>query len=234
MSEATAEGFFPRRRARAKRSLRDFANDIRYRWERTDVAKKRWDKDEDGHYQGRRIIDRDSRVDKGVWLGGGREALVVDFDKDEYLKGLYGQIMKKMEKRYGRFRKSKALRLVYDEVDAAFPKRKHGQVESFIKEQVYQPGIKVYLGNFIVGRTGECRHMALACAAILEKMGDEGHLGGTARVNRNSQEKGVHGWCRYTTGTGVPYILDVAERYFGSLEESRGSASWDYFKPGDK
>lgn len=205
----------------------------RSNWDRTDLAKRTWDKDKDGHYQGRRIIDRDSRLNGGVWLGGEREALVVDFDKDEYLKGLYGQIMKKMERHYGGFRKSRALRLVYDEVDAAFPKRKREQVESFIEGQGYQPGAKAYLGNFIAGRTGECRHMALTCAAILEKMGDEGHLEGTARVNRNSQEKGAHGWCRYTTSTGVPYVLDVAGRYFGPVKESCGS-SWNYFKPGDK
>jgi hypothetical protein len=97
---------------------------------------------------------------------------------------------------------------------------------------------EIELGAFMRAGVGVCRHQALVCAAVLEDFKDAGYLDGHISVDRNERwnpddekDKGGHAWVRYTTPKGTPYILDVAQNYFGTLEDSTEAARWNYLRP---
>jgi hypothetical protein len=170
----------------------------------------------------------------------GREAIVVDWRHEGSRRGsvslatLYDAAVERATVE-GRFRKSLALKAVYNTVNEHFLDRSVAGIERVNQSLGAGPDRKVHIDCYIAARTGVCRHMALACAAILERMVESQLLAGQVSQDRNSiPGKGAHAWCRYTSSTGAVVILDPMQGFFGTLEESRYTALWDYARPEER
>ncbi len=202
-------------------------------WDRTHFSEKRLeDVLEGGMYRGRRIIKRDSPIDGGVYLGAGeREAIVVDSEKYTEIKRLYE--IAKEKALVGKVDISVAKYLI---LNAVFGTVK----EAMAYNEAAADGLaaicnsgsdgKITLDLFIKNKIGVCRHMALACGALLELFKKDGYIRGNASIDRNTG-KGGHAWCRYTNSGGEVYILDVAQGYIGRIEKAK---NWDYRRPDEQ
>ena len=212
-------------------------------WERTRLAEQRLPTipEEKGRFRGREMIHHDSPIAGRVCVGSfGREAIVVDWrhegrpGRGASLATLYDSAVERATVE-GRFRKSLALRAVYDTVNEHFIDRSSTGVERLNQSVGAGSDTKVHLDCYISRKTGVCRHIALTCAAILEHMIDNGLLAGRVSNDRNSiADQGAHAWCRYTSSTGTVFILDVMQKFFGTLEESTRLAAWDYARPEER
>jgi len=219
-------------------------------WGQTIVVKKRLNLEKqldyiDGNpfYQGRRLIERDSPIDKGVYLGKHqREAIVVDSEKYPELKRLYGIAEPRTRgvdsKGNKVFYRNKVLGAVYDTVMENMKYDNDG-VEKIVDEFNVGNDGKIALDVFLQRKKGVCRHMGLTSAALLEMFKKNGYIRGKVSVDRNQEEDGGrHVWCRYTCNNGEVVILDVAQHFFGFLEkaeEKRKSENpiWSYARPED-
>ncbi|MFA5183506.1 MAG: hypothetical protein WC405_19510 [Syntrophales bacterium] len=173
----------------------------------------------------------------GVYLGKSqRDAITVDIDPSRgyvQLQALYDKA-KAAASINGEVRRGLILNAVYEAVNSAFRTRNENAVQSLLAKYGVGPDQKIALDVFIAEGTGVCRHVSLACTALLEMFKKEGHIRGTASVDRNGLEIGAHAWCRYTSSSGEVFILDPMHGYIGSLNESRENAYWDYFRPEDR
>lgn len=211
-------------------------------WERTRLAEERLPsiRLNDGLFKGREIIRRDSRIDGGVCLGAhGREAIVVDWRHEanpgtaRSLAALYNEAVNRATDEQG-FHRGRALQAVYNTVNEHFIERTPTGIERTNRYVGARSDDKVHIDCFISARTGVCRHMALVCAAILERMADEGLVRGHASHDRNSiPGQGAHAWCRYTSSVGEVFILDPMQGFFGTLKESQELEAWNYARPED-
>ena len=97
------------------------------------------------------------------------------------------------------------------------------------------PDQKIGLNNYIRDGVGVCRHQALLCGYLLERLVAEHHLSGTVSVDRNQVEGlGGHAWARYTTSGDKVIVLDVAQDYLGRLNDmSQDQNRWFYERPKD-
>ncbi len=182
-------------------------------------------------YQGRPIIDSDTRINGGVYLGSSaREAIVVDFEKDDALQSLYEEAKRRSLDESGHMDEHQALLQVYVAVKEAM-ETSGAAVYQLVTDNDLGNNGKVYLGSFIDNHIGVCRHQNLACAAILERFIDEGLLHGSVSIDRSRNEKGGHAWCRYTTSTGRVTIVDVTHEFVGDVTDG---ALWDYRRPSDQ
>ena len=162
------------------------------------------------YYEGRFVIHRNTRIDGGVCLGSGvREAIIVDSKKYPMVNHLYAILRSKIRGR------DTALSDVYNLVDETLK-----YDEAFALEAARRfPDQKVALDFFIEHRKGVCRHMALLCGVLLEKLCDDRVLGGKPSIDRNSIPMvGGHAWCRYTNSAGDVFILDIAQHFLGELD----------------
>jgi len=188
-------------------------------------------------FQGRRVIGRDMPVIGGVSLGvGRREAITVDIDSSRgytKLRELYGQA-RLAASTGGAVERNRVLPAVYETVNSAFKNRSTEAVNALLAKYKVGPDQKIALDVFIAEGVGVCRHVSLACAALLEMFKQEGHIRGEISVDRNGTDEGAHAWCRYTSYSGEVVILDVMQGYFGTLNESTEKAYWDYFRPKDR
>ncbi|EKD64692.1 MAG: hypothetical protein ACD_50C00323G0007, partial [uncultured bacterium] len=74
---------------------------------------------------------------------------------------------------------------------------------------------------------------ALLAGYLLEKLTQEGILGGKVSVDRNFIEgRGGHAWVRYTNSREEVFILDPAQDYKGTLKDAPKNG-WDYRRPED-
>lgn len=189
-------------------------------------------------YQGRKLIGRDSRIDGGVYFGTyGGEAIVVDSEKypDSYQR-LFDQVVTKASSD-GKVQRDKVLEAVFDTVKDNIKYSQQG-VDQINAEMAVQNGDKIELSTYIDSGFGVCRHQALAAGLLLEKMKEAGHIRGQVSVDRSQKwnpikgEREGHAWVRYTSHSGDVMILDVAQNYFGLLEDSEGDKhGWDYLRP---
>lgn len=212
-------------------------------WDRTRAAEERLPQIpvEHGYFKGRLMIHHDSPIAGGVCVGSyGREAIVVDWrnearrNRGASLATLYDTAVQRATVE-GRFRKSLALQAVYNTVDEHFIDRSNAGVARVNRGVRAGPDTKVHIDCYIEARAGVCRHMALTCAAILERMVEQGLLAGKVSNDRNSLSgQGAHAWCRYTSSTGGIVILDVMQKFFGSIEKAQKLASWDYTRPEER
>jgi hypothetical protein len=193
----------------------------------------------------REIIDHtttdvEGKVDIRNW-GAGGEALVVDskkypegFDK---LRDLYADEASEPERDFG-YPVDPEWRVLRD-IQRAVTKSMDYDLDAV--EKIYPQSAgdgrieKVSLGDFILEGKGVCRHMALAAAWLGGELKKKGELEGTttAGVNQND-ELGAHEWARYTTPDGRVYIIDPAQKFFGTLENAANRAYWDYFDEGER
>lgn len=199
-------------------------------------------------YGGRSMIKRDSRIEGGVYYGTyGGEAIVVDSEKrpQKYTE-LLGQVTEGSRNKQGAIDRSQVLEATFNAVSKNMKYSQEG-VDKLLKEvaqanggQEFKDGTKINLSEFLEDGVGVCRHQALATAWVLEKMKDQGYIRGQVSVDRNMtwSPKGElegHAWVRYTSNSGKVMILDVAQGYFGTLEESEGRKhGWDYMRPEEK
>lgn len=193
-----------------------------------------------GKWQGRDLIHRDSRINKGVYLcaGVGREPLgeacVVDDSKMPALLSCYEELKRRAgeaSERTGLPLKQLMLETAFGLTQEVMPYNSD-YVESVANQHV--AGAKVGLDVYLYGAGGVCRHQALLAGYLIEKMVDEGILHGKVSVDRNFVPgEGGHAWVRYTNSGGEVFILDTAQNYCGSLERSKKEAGWDYRRPNE-
>lgn len=195
-------------------------------------------KDEDGRiramFQGRPIIERDTRINGGINVGTKpREAIVVDDTKDGILLGAYLVLLGRQRARAaiegGDF-KDKILNEAFDLARELMPYNSYKVDQLNIKNGLNND-TKVQLGFYIRNKCGVCRHQALLVAYLLEKLIDEGYLQGSVSYNRNTMEEGGHGFVRYTNSRGKVIIIDPAQDLGGLIHEIPKDA-WDYRQPG--
>ena len=200
-------------------------------WDRTKILELRLeDVIKNDTYLGRPIIKRDAPIDGGVYLGGSeREALVVNSQKAPWLNHAYLVACEKTRHK-GKIKKTLIPGATYLTVRELLSFDSPA-VDKLTRD--YPADQKVSLGHFLQEGKGVCRHMALLAAFILEKFQKEGHLNGKVSVDRNSLYPGAHAWCRYTNSAGKVFILDAAQKYFGTLEDSPKHATWHYFRDSD-
>lgn len=189
----------------------------------------------EGFFKDRLIIGRDTRINGGVYLGGSaREAIVVDDKKDASLDRIYQALLerrRKAEQEQGKAFKDGILEEVWDLVNQVMPFDKNN-VEKVVAT-LTEPDAKIALSRFIGG--GVCRHQALLTGYLLERLSNEGRVGGKVSVDRNYVPgKGGHAWVRYTNSIGAVYILDSAQKYIGALKDMDPTKErWFYERPED-
>ena len=204
-------------------------------------------------YKGRPVIKRDSPVNGGVYIVPGiQEAIVVNDgtkprDGEQVNEKL--SVNESYQRAYRAFvTKARAKGVEADHVIKTSQTREtmEAALES-VKEQLrYDIGIaieaeqefpdkKMNLNWFMEQKKGVCRHQALLAAYFIEKAINGGYMRGSASVDRNRiPGKGGHAWMRYTSAEGQVFIVDPAQDFVGTLEESRQAAEWDYSRPEDK
>jgi len=202
------------------------------RWDRTQFMGARLeDVLEEGMYRGRRVIHKDTPIDGGVYLGAYlREAIVVDSEKYTEISRIYNIAKEKagVERNDGRL-KERVLNAVFDTVKESM---NYDEAAAHRLVDIYKSGTdgKIALDVFIKNKVGVCRHMALACGALLELFKKDGYIRGNASIDRNTDRRG-HVWCRYTNSGGDVFILDVARNYIGLLKDAK---NWDYRRPDEQ
>jgi hypothetical protein len=196
-----------------------------------------------GKFGGRRLIARDSKISGGVYYGTyGGEAIVVDPTKypkyyDKWYKTAVAAATEK-----GKVQRNRVLGATFSTVSQEMPYSQAGvdrvlaRIAKRGSQGTFEDGTKVELSAFMHDHVGVCRHQALVVGALLERFVDDGHIRGSVSVDRNimwqpTGDIGGHAWVRYTTNGGTPYILDVAQGYFGTLADSPQKAQWNYLRP---
>jgi hypothetical protein len=190
-----------------------------------------------GTFKGRPIIGHDTRINGGVYLGGGaREAIVVDDNAggSTYLKRASGilqaSIMASASAAHRRRFKAPVdtvLRATYDYTRQILP------FDAEKAEQVrrqYPDDKKVSILKFIEIGGGVCRHQALLAGYFMETMIDQQIVDGQVHIERNTMSSGPHAWVRYTAESGASYVIDPSQNFVGSEEASK-SAPWPYVIP---
>ena len=188
-----------------------------------------------GVWQGRRVIGKDSKINGGVYLGGGpREAVVVNDDETQPELGrLYERLLQNIKNEGGDY-KTKALREVFELVSETLEYDKD-EVEAIYESRGSVPDKKLGLNIYVANGVGVCRHQALLCGYLLERLVEENHLSGTVSVDRNQIEGiGGHAWVRYTSGDGDVVIMDSTQDYLGKLSDLTSDQNrWFYERPED-
>lgn len=205
------------------------------------LASKAFDKEVE-LFAGREDIDRNTtdpegKVDIRSW-GAGGEAIVVDSKK---APEAFQKLLTACESRlaqYAVLTEREIIKAVYDTIASGikYDLGYANQMSAGLKSQHR----KVNLGNYINAGKGVCRHMALATqwlgVRITEKYPKmfEG-TSFTVPVNQRTSDNSAHEWARYNGRNGEVYILDPAQRFFGTLrevlqDERMGKKRWEYFK----
>ena len=188
----------------------------------------------------RYLIGRDTSVLDGIYAGSyGGEAIVVDYNREhEFYDQIADKVVDACLKQDGVIDKSLILETVFKTVTEQMPYSQAGVNELNAKYSIkdYQ---KVSLAAYAHEGVGVCRHQALLVTTILEILKNRGIVRGTASIDRSIQwpEDGDpegHAWVRYTNNAGDVYIIDVAQQFIGTLEESQSqSRGWNYLRPGE-
>lgn len=197
-------------------------------------TKGKEDGQEVGFYGDRRIIGRDTPINKGVYLGSGnREAIVVDDEKyPEELNEVYNQVLAAVSPDIGLF---VALRnVVRDRLGGTQGDKVMLEVEKIYEEldksETQDP--KVKLNTYIKRNAGVCRHRALLAGYVLERLIKEKKLYGTVSVDRSSDGDYGHAWVRFVPKSGGEVvIIDPSLGFVGKL--SGAPKIWDYRRPGE-
>jgi len=199
----------------------------------------------DVEFGGRHIIGRDTRIDKGVSLGGSaREAIVIDFNLSVFLPDIYERIHDEVDDiRAGRrsmlpfFPRVQhnpylgyAIPLIFSLTKEAMP---GVDIDPVINRHGLHNDQKGDLDLFIGNEVGVCRHRALLAGVLIERLIDESYMDGTVRVNRNEWLGGAHAWTRYTRPNNQVVIIDAMQDYCGLINNSRTGLKWDYRNPLD-
>jgi hypothetical protein len=209
--------------------------------------------DNEGRFSGREVINRDTpdvdgKVDIRSW-GPGAEAIVIDSEKypEQYqrMRSQFNNELSKMAKSNEKPTESQVAEAILRTVSGMMTY--DGEYVDDIAKKMSDEGKrvrKVELSLYLEEGKGICRHMALAAAWLGKEARRAGLFNGvpTAEVNEKlTGTGGAHEWMRFTSNdTGDVYIVDPAQNYHGTLQESlerrvRGGENiWEYFRPGEK
>jgi len=184
-----------------------------------------------GEFGGRPIIGRDSKINGGVYVGGGeREAVVVDDTKQPELQDVYRELLKRRKNQalHGIDFKDGILEEVFDLTREILPFDEN-KVDNITHNLSHDE--KIALSVFINEKGGVCRHQALLAGYLLEKLKNDGLIRGTASIDRNFVPgEGGHAWVRYVNSASQIFIIDPAQDYIGSIEDA-GIDRWQYERP---
>lgn len=192
-------------------------------------------------------IARDTRINGGQYRGAyGGESIVVDREKyPEGFNQAYGEVLRRATDDKGVIHKDWVLQSVFDVTREVLP------YDQEVVDRVFRDvadgidGQKVALDTYLAAGGGVCRHQALLGASLLEKLCDEGVLGGHVSVDRNALKNyqdgwDGHAWIRYTNSAGKVFILDPAQDRIGELDDlmkrvhnDREAGLWDYARDED-
>ncbi len=206
-------------------------------WLYTDAYNPEFQGYEGDTYQGRKLITRDSEINKRLSAFPDiQEFIVVDDEKQPLLQETYlnclNRIMSESEKK-GRDYKQFVLPEVYNTVSQSIPSSQE-KLDKLYEQYDIKPNQKVGLDVYI-GNGGVCIHQALLGGYLLERMGKDGFISGRASIERNVINNTGHAWVRYTNSQGKIYIVDTAMGYLGSLEDSlKVRGGWDYRRPEER
>jgi len=167
-------------------------------------------------YKNRHVISRDSSIDGGVYLGAcQREAIVVDFFNSPMLKSIFESVKLEIS--------SQPLRSELDIPNAVYAavyqamKYDLNAVEEIVGKYGVEQDGEISLNVFADRGVGVCRHMALTCGVIIERLVEAGVMEGKVSVDRRNIKQEGHAWCRYKSPDGAVFIIDVAKHYCGKL-----------------
>jgi hypothetical protein len=201
-----------------------------------------------GWFSGRHIIGEGTSINEGISLGGSaREAIVVEGSKQPALRRTYDRALRRV---YDVARTFDANARYYEDNDiyCGVQQRVLAPVYQTVLQVMpyssatvdrltigYENDRKISLGRFVEEAGGVCRHQGLLAAYILERMQDEGELSDNDRVesDRNDVNGSAHAWARFTSSDGTVYVVDPAQRFFGSIQDAQAYGRWPYARPGD-
>jgi hypothetical protein len=187
-------------------------------------------------YLGRPVISRDTPINGGVYIGVGREAIVVDDSKEgALLQSMYAEFMDQHAPTPENFKKG-VMGAVFQYVRDKLP-YDQDKVDKIAEQEGANAGKKISLTTYIKEGGGVCRHQALLCGYLIERLTKDeslgaNRLGGKVSVDRNYiPGVGGHAWVRYVNSAGIISIIDPAQGFIGTLEESKKVAGWSYDRP---
>ncbi len=209
-----------------------------------------------GVYEGRNIIARDTPINGGVYPVGGAtgEAIVVDDNKyPELLDAMYEKVIGKLDQVQAHQTGLKGLKKVFNKkskntqpLDEIMLSNVFTEVSDVLKYDLeatnsiarnYQ---KVSMDVYMEQGVGVCRTQALLSAYLIERLVKNGKLDGSVSIDRNQDVfEGVesgHAWARFTNKKGEVFIIDPAQSFVGTLEETQSNNDkkrWDYRRSED-
>lgn len=193
-------------------------------------------------YSKRPVIDRSTTDPEGMvdirsWVGGG-EAIVVDSEK---VPTPYIELVQKCEQKLqekGVFSEQDMMQAIFESVsetmdyDLEYANNRAASIDTKSK--------KINLADYLADGKGVCRHMALAGQWLGARMAEKypellGSGEFTVPVNQREVDNAAHEWIRYTNPKGKVYIIDVAQKFVGTLEDvvhdtNSGFERWEYFR----
>lgn len=202
-----------------------------------------------GSYLGRHIIGRDTRILGGVSMVAGHPVLIVVSEEDSHLPAVYRELEERLAGRNVR-RIPELLAEVHALVREKL--RYTCDLNKRIRQEKSPNGkeIKIPLAFYVARGEGVCWQQGLLAAYLIEKLIDEGCIGGTVSTDRNMKRDVLkewadfstgefvgHQWARYTAPDGTVYIEDPAQDYCGRLQDvpRKKLGFWrDYFRPEDQ
>lgn len=191
-------------------------------------------------YEGRPLIGRDTPIDGGVYYGvytDGGEAIVVDSQKYPEVYDEWSAMVRERASVNGNLIRDFILSAVYETVLEQMPYSQKG-VDSLRKLHRNGDGQKIELSMFMEDHVGVCRHQALAAGVLIERLVKDGTLGGHVSVDRSQEspqgDPQGHAWVRYTNSAGRVYIIDIANKNIGTLQEANAAGDWNYMRPEDR
>lgn len=203
---------------------------------------------EAGKERPRHSIGRDTVLSEGVYEGSyGGEAIVLDYENDPELidDTITAVIHLSTNTQTGKVDKGLILDAVFNTVSERMKYNSSEVDRIFAQDLGGRNGSKISLSAYIEKGVGECRHQALYAGLVLEKLRERNVVSGHASVDRNMVKSGPdgrydgHAWVRYTNSGGEVYILDIAQKKIGTLEEMTAARqrdpahNWDYRRPED-
>lgn len=188
-----------------------------------------------GYFEGRKIIGRDTPINKGVSIGGSkREIIVVDDEQSPLLKEAYEGLFQKRRQELIADKNPKlrglaaTLNLTYRYAQELIPYDQ--EIAESIRKQF--PDQTISLSCYLKRKGGVCRHQTLLVGYLLEKMIHEGLITGKVSIQRNVVKVlGGHSWVKFIDQNNQTYIIDPAQRFCGTLEEAKKRAHWSYEEP---
>lgn len=199
-----------------------------------------------GSYLNRHIIGRDSRILGGISMVAGYPICIVVSEEDWHLPAVYVELETRLA--------DKGIRRIPDllaEVHALV-REKLRYVDGLNKQirrekDVTGRPVKLPLAFYVDRGEGVCWQQGLLAAYLIEKLIDNGCVGGSISTDRNMKRDVLaewterkddlvgHQWARYADPNGIVYIIDPAQNYCGPLSNvTTVRGLWrHYFRPED-